>query len=182
MQDRSASGSPLSTDEGGLASIPALDGGARRPDNLPVRSIDLDPSSGGALVGASELVVLRGRLRGPASLRDLPSGWSPSAPRVLFRACRAAGWPDELPNGRHLSRELGLLLIRCGVSLVGIEAESIDPPGGEEEGCGALFRDRGVLVLTELDLGRLPPGRYGLVAWPEGKRALLIDPLPDGWR
>jgi len=134
--------------------------------------LHLDPSGGdvaslplGVCVGRSEVVALPGHQR-PITREDLPSGWSPSAPRVLFST---GTWPaaTRIPAAfASLSPALAEFLAGAGVVLVGIDTPSVDEPSAAGLPAHRSCAAHGIVILEGLDLERVPPGIFTLVAVP----------------
>ena len=134
--------------------------------------LHLDPSGADAAsiplvacVGPSEVLALPGHDR-PITREDLPSRWSPSAPRVLFST---GTWPAGtlIPAAfASLSPALVEFLAGAGVVLVGIDTPSVDEPFATgllaHRSCAA----HGMVILEGLDLERVPAGIFTLVAVP----------------
>jgi len=79
--------------------------------------------------------------------------------RLLFKARAAAAAPA-------LSPEAAALLVDAGVRLVGVEAASVDPASATELPAHRLLLSAGVVILENLDLSAVPPGRYELLCLP----------------
>ncbi len=89
---------------------------------VPVDAVPLE-----RLIGPAEVVGVSGP--GPRVQRDeLPEGWRPRAPRVLF-ATGSFPANARVIDGRFrgLDVELVRFLAGCGVSLVGLDTPSVDP-------------------------------------------------------
>lgn len=124
---------------------------------------------------------------GPEALAGVEVG---EGEGVLFRTSNSAtrrfvaveGEPPPVGIAPAGAREC----VRRGVSLVGLDAQSVDPPG-DERPAHEILLGAGVLLLEGADLAHVPPGRYTLICLPlrlagaEGSptRAVLIaPPLP----
>jgi len=127
-------------------------------------------------VGRCEVVALPGHDR-PIDLPDMPPGWQPSTPRVLF----ATGtWPVDSPippRFASLAPPFVDFLARAGVALVGLDTPSADAPGDAELPAHRLCLARSVLILEGLDLSDAPPGSYTLVAVPLRLVGLEASPV-----
>jgi len=90
------------------------------------------------------------------------------AERVLFRTLDLplASFPEAFPHFTPEAAEWLAGRVRGGLRLVGIDTFSVDAPDSKDLAAhGALFGG-GRVVLEELDLSRVAPGRYELVALP----------------
>ncbi len=142
-----------------------------------------------ACFGRCEVVAVPGH-RLPISEAELPPGWTPTTPRVLF----ATGtWPagSGLPLVfASLSPGFVDFLARAGVILVGLDTPSVDPPDATDLVAHRRCAFQNILILEGLDLASAPPGTYTLVAVPlrlpgaeaSPVRALLLPAktLPQG--
>lgn len=134
--------------------------------------LHLDPSGGdvasvplGVCVGRCEVVALPGHDH-PITREDLSSAWSPSAPRVLFST---GMWPAGAPIPRafaSLSPALVEFLAGAGVVLVGLDTPSVDEPSAAGLAVHRSCVAHGIVILEGLDLDRVPPGFFTLVAVP----------------
>jgi arylformamidase len=132
-------------------------------------------------------VVARVRPR-PGGLRpeDLPRGTDARlrrAPRLLLRtyASRPRSFDVEMS---HLTPALADHLADRGVVLVGLDTDSMDAFDSKDLPSHKRLAARGVAILEGLDLSRVRPGVYVLVALPlrlvgadaSPVRAALLDP------
>jgi arylformamidase len=134
--------------------------------------LHLDPSGAdvgslplGVCVGRCEVVALPGHDR-PITREDLPSGWSPSAPRVLFST---GTWPAGAPIPpafASLSPALVEFLAGADVVLVGLDTPSVDEPSAAWLPAHRSCVAHGMMILEGLDLDRVAPGFFTLVAVP----------------
>lgn len=116
-------------------------------------------------VGPCEVVGLPGHDR-PISESDLPAGWKPSTPRVLFATWT---WPTDTPipsTFATLAPYLVNLLARAGVVLVGIDTPSVDEPRAVELPAHRRCVAQSMAILEGLDFTGVIPGTYTLVAAP----------------
>jgi len=103
--------------------------------------------------------------------------------RILFKTRLTALGASLLEGSRHLSLDVALAMANAGVRLVGIDTPSIDHPDSKELMCHNLVYDSNMVNLENLELTKVDPGRYTLIAFPlriEGMdaspvRAVLID-------
>ena len=135
----------------------------------------------GRLIGPAEVVAVSAEVVAP---EHLPAGWSPAAPRLLLRT---DSHPLEAPIGPGLAAldaRLVHWLADRNVVLVGIDTPSVDPAGDLELSAHRALGRRGMVGLEGLDLSRVAPGLYTLIALPlplEGAeaspvRAVLLAP------
>lgn len=116
-------------------------------------------------IGRCEVVALPGHDQ-PIDIGDLPVGWNPSTPRVLFAT---GSWPVGTqipPSFASLTPAFVDFLARAGVALVGLDTPSADSPGATDLPVHRRCVDRSVLILEGLDLSSAAPGAYTLVAVP----------------
>jgi len=101
----------------------------------------------------------------PADLPAHVEGDLRRAPRLLLRtyAARPANFDVHM---RHLSPELADWLADRGVVLVGLDTDSMDAFDSKELPSHRRLAARGVAILEGLDLSKVEPGLYDLVALP----------------
>jgi arylformamidase len=129
------------------------------PDGAPIGRLPLDP-----FIGRACVVDLPGR--GEIGADALPRGTF-AAPRVLFRT-----------GGRvFLSPLAALRLADKGVLLVGTDAMSVDPHDAVDLPVHRTLLSSGVCVLENLDLARVTPGIYRMVALPLLFKELDASPV-----
>lgn len=92
------------------------------------------------------------------ALADLP-------PRVLVRTCDHAptAWSDDF--AAYAPETIDLLAAR-GVTLVGIDSQSVDPATSKTLDSHQLLRKHDLRVLENLVLDEVPEGDYELIALP----------------
>lgn len=133
----------------------------------------------GVCVGPCEVVALPGQARAIAP-DDLPPGWRPATPRVLFAT---GSWPAGSPVPAAFAALTPALvdsLADAGVVAIGVDSPSVDPAGSETFDAHHRCRARGVLIIEGLDLTGVAPGSYTLVAAPlriEGAEASPVRAL-----
>lgn len=119
-----------------------------------------------------------------AAPEDLPVGWTPSTPRILFRSDSFPldGAVEEGFSG--LSSALVHWLADRGVELVGIDTPSVDTFTAEDLQAHHALAERGLTWIEGLWLDEVEPDRYFLVALPlllEGAEAaparVILRPL-----
>jgi arylformamidase len=119
------------------------------------------------------------QLVGDASVVELPSvrsigrtelagiDWT-GVERVLFKTENSSHWRDGKfyeefvylePNGAEF-------LLERGIRLVGIDYLSIDKYKSEKHPTHFVLLTKNVVLIEGLDLSRVPPGRYHMVALP----------------
>lgn len=135
-----------------------------------------------ACFGLCEVVATSG-LAAALGTKDLPQGWQPRAPRLLF----ATGtWPAGSPVPpvfAGLAPELVDLVADLGAVLIGIDTPSVDHPAAAALPAHRRCLARGIVILEGLDLSAVFPGLYDLLALPlrlvsaeaSPVRAVLVD-------
>ncbi len=118
------------------------------------------------LIGPAEVVKIA-RAPRRIGLGNLPPGWRPRAPRVLFSTGTQAVPLD------HINRELagfGIDLVdalaRWGVVLVGIDTPSVDPFDSTAFEAHHALAAAGITWIEGLNLEAADPGLYELIALP----------------
>ncbi|MDA1195641.1 MAG: arylformamidase [Planctomycetota bacterium] len=105
-----------------------------------------------------------------------------AAGRVLLRSY--ASRPDAFDEGMaHATPELADWLAARGVTLLGIDTDSMDAFESKELPAHRQLNRHGIAILEGIDLSRVQPGRYELIALPlrlEGAdgspvRAVLVE-------
>lgn len=88
--------------------------------------------------------------------------------RVLFRTDNSSHWSDMRFHERfvYLEPEAARFLATHGVRLVGIDYLSIDAYSSIDHATHFVLLSESIVVLEGLDLSRVPPGDYQLVALP----------------
>jgi len=127
-------------------------------------------------IGRCEVVSLPGHAE-PIDLADMPPGWHPSTPRVLFAT---GSWPAGSPippSFASLTPAFVDFLARAGVALVGLDTPSADMPDAADMPAHRRCVDRSVLILEGLDLAGVEPGSYTLVAVPLRLVGLEASPV-----
>ncbi len=128
---------------------------------IPVDAIPLD-----RFLGPAEVVAAAGAPR-RVGRAHLPAGWTPRAPRVLFKT---GTQPVTAPALREdlagLDPGLVGFLADSGVILVGIDTPSVDPFDSESFAAHHALAGHGMTWIEGLDLEAVRPGLYTLVALP----------------
>lgn len=119
------------------------------------------------------------RARPASGLRLLPAdaGTGPFPKRVLFRTDSFPDperWSDDFCA---LSPELIHHLHSLGVVLVGLDTPSVDPAPSKKLESHAALLATGMGVLEGLDLSRVSPGDYTLIALPLNLEAAEASPV-----
>ena len=136
-------------------------------------------------VGRAEVVRIDSRV-GAATPQDLPSGWTPSEPRLLIRT-------DSHPldgsiTGEHagLSADVVNWLADRGVELIGIDTPSVDVFASGNHPAHHAVLARGLIAIEGLWLEGVEPGAYQLIALPillHGAEAApvraILKPIPN---
>lgn len=116
-------------------------------------------------VGPCEVLGLPGHDRA-ISTNDLPSGWKPATPRVLF-ATRTWALDAPIPaTFGSLAPSLVDFLARSGAILVGIDTPSVDDPVAVDLPSHRRCVTQSIAILEGLDFSGVIPGTYTLVAVP----------------
>ena len=128
-------------------------------DGAPIGRVPLE-----AYLGPARVVELPGRGEvGPDALPRRCFG----TPRVLFRT----------EGKTFLSPLAALALAEKGVLLVGTDAMSVDPEDATDLPVHRTLLSRGIAVLENLDLARVLPGEYHLIALPLNFGELDASPV-----
>ena len=115
---------------------------------------------------------------------DAIAGITELPPRVLFRTLQSNRPDDQFdPEFPPVQPDLAPILAENGVVLIGTDSPSVDPFDSEGMTSHHVLADNGIHILENLQLSRIKPGVYLLVAAPlkltgmDGSpvRALLID-------
>src|SRR5215210_2752510 len=111
---------------------------------------------------------------GPDHMEDLlPDG---DIERVLLKTGRTVAlgtFPDAWPT---LSEQSARMLLGRGVRLVGIDAPSVDQRESKTLPVHHMLFSGGAFLLENLDLRRVPDGRYELLAFP--LKVMALDAAP----
>ena len=88
--------------------------------------------------------------------------------RILFRTSNSTRMAEDeefFGDFVAISPEVAKVLAEAGVTLVGIDALSVDPKGGAGEAHDVLL-NAGVVLLENVNLSEVPPGEYELICLP----------------
>jgi arylformamidase len=100
--------------------------------------------------------------------RDLESlNWS-GVRRVLFKTDNSERWRDGQfhKDFVYLEPAAAKFLVERGLRLVGIDYLSVDPFGSDNHPTHFVLLPNNIVVLEGLNLSRVAPGRYHMVALP----------------
>jgi arylformamidase len=128
----------------------------------------IDQYSPEAFVRSAKVVAIQdGKSIRPAALAGIV--W-PEGGAVLFRTQNSEkkqGQVQKCPDDFvHLSREAAELCAHQGITLIGLDAISIDPLEDPHFPAHLALLGRGILVLEGIDLSGVPEGTYTLVCLP----------------
>jgi len=129
-------------------------------DGASVTDLPLERFFGDAIVVEVE---------GPVILPiHIPAGDEIEGKSVLFKTDHIHRWDPTrfLEDHVYLSPEAAQLLCERGVNLVGIDYLDIDRFGDETYPTHQILLGADIPILEGLDLSKVSPGRYGLVALP----------------
>lgn len=146
-------------------------------DGMDIAAIPLE-----LLVGQATVVEIREKRHIEAEDLD-----GVDSERVLFRTANQALWQRQAFSKDFVALTVPAAerLIETGIRLVGIDYASVDAFEASECPVHRLLAGAGVVVIENIDLARVPAGRYELVALPskladaEGAPArVMVRPLP----
>jgi arylformamidase len=139
-------------------------------------------------------------LMGPATVLDVPGVKSlkrsdienfdlSGVERVLFKTENSQHWNDAkfYEQFVYLEPEAAEFLVSRGIKLVGIDYLSIDEFKSESHPTHFVLLKRNVVIIEGLNLSRVPPGRYHMIALPlnlqdvDGAptRVILVESSPE---
>ena len=135
-------------------------------DDSGVAIESLDP---GLYVGPCLVIDVTGRdpIPGDAFPHSLPA-------RVLLKT---GAWPDSgtfPPDFPVLAAGVPMLLAQRGVRVIGVDVPSVDKSDSKTLPVHHALRAANILILESLDLSRIEPGEYELIALP------ILIPGSDG--
>jgi len=128
------------------------------------RTVDAVPLE--RLIGPAEVLRASGR-SARVSRDELPRGWRPRAPRILFAT---GSFPADAPiiddRFRGLDVELIQYMASCGATLVGIDTPSVDPLDSRTPEAHRALAAADMIWIEGLLLDGVAPGLYHMVALP----------------
>jgi len=130
--------------------------GGRKLDEIPVRD----------LVGPVSVIQVTGV---PSITRQhLKSLSWKNVERVFFKTDNSEHWNDGVFFERfvYLEPDAAEFLVQRNIRLVGIDYLSIDPYKSEKHPTHFVLLGHNVIIIEGLNLSRVPPGRYQMVALP----------------
>ncbi len=88
--------------------------------------------------------------------------------RILFKTKNSPYWnlPEFRKDFVYITKEAAQYLVDCRIKLVGIDYLSVDKFGNERADTHHVFLSNGVVIIEGLDLRRVEPGDYELIALP----------------
>lgn len=130
----------------------------------------------GRLLGPAEIVRLPAGC-GAAGCGDLPLGWAPLHPRVLFRTDSHGVGSPIVDGFSAISAELVDRLAEHGVFTVGIDTPSVDVFSSTELEAHHALSGHGMTWIEGLNLEGVEPGCYTLLALPMPLRGIDAAPV-----
>ena len=70
----------------------------------------------------------------------------------------------EITAYPHILPDAARFLASCRISLLGIDTPSVDPPGRDH--CHRILLEAGIVIVENLKLEEVPPGKYELLCLP----------------
>lgn len=115
----------------------------------------------------------------PGIDRDALASQVPEGTRRLLVKSRASARPDDRWDARWpaLTTEAAAWLVGRGIVLVGVDAASVDPAESTDLPVHRLLLEAGVVILENLALAAVAPGRYELIALPLRLAAMDGSPV-----
>jgi arylformamidase len=125
-------------------------------------SVDLDP-----YIGPCRVIEVRGAGDPPlVPAVELTADRLRGVRRVLLRTSDRSGWDRFDPTFTAVGPQAAQALVRAGVVLVGIDTPSVDHADSKDLAGHHVLLRGGVAILENLDLSRVEPGDYELIALP----------------
>jgi len=115
-------------------------------------------------IGPALLVALEGR--SSVTEADLRALELSGVERLLIRTGSCPDLGRFNPAFTYLEPEAIRYLASCGIRLIGTDAHSVDPSDSKELPAHNACAATGILILENLSLADVPPGRYELIALP----------------
>ena len=158
--------------EGAPANVSALSLGSHTgthvdaPAHFREGGVGVDRLPLDVLLGPARLYHVR--TSGPLDATRLRELDLRSRPRVLFKTLDTAPHLEEgfRTEGEGLTPDAARLLVDSDISLVGVDALSVEPAGSTAFGTHRILLDVGIIILEGLDLSVVPPGEYELLCLP----------------
>ncbi|HBV96810.1 MAG TPA: cyclase [Desulfotomaculum sp.] len=116
----------------------------------------IDPA---VLIGSSDLFGIEGISK--IGL-DHISGLKPGRRLILKTGFKISS--GEMKDYPYLLPDAGRYLVSCRISLLGIDSPSVDPPGSDQ--CHRILLEAGIVIVENLMLEGVPPGKYELMCLP----------------
>jgi len=130
-------------------------------------------AAGGLAAGALPLDVFVG----PARVIELPGKGEMGLDALPRRALGAARVIFKTRGRSFLAPLAAMRLAERGARLIGTDGASIDPADAEDLPVHRTLLSRGIFVLEGLDLSRVEPGDYRLIALPLKLTELDASPV-----
>lgn len=88
--------------------------------------------------------------------------------RILFKTKNSTYWnlPEFKKDFVYITKEAARYLVDCRIKLVGMDYLSVEKFGNEHADTHHVFLSNGVVIIEGLDLRRVEPGDYELIALP----------------
>jgi len=90
------------------------------------------------------------------------------------RSIASSAFPEDWP---FLSESCARILLGRGLKLLGVDCPSVDARGSRSLAVHLMLFAGNASILENLDLRRIPPGEYGLIAFPLKMMALDAAPV-----
>lgn len=130
--------------------------GGRRLNQIPIET----------LIGPASVVEISGRRS--IARADLEKLNSAGVQRILFKTDNSQHWTDGkfYEQFVYLEPEAAEYLVQHNIKLVGIDYLSIDQFRSVEHPTHFVLLRRNVVIIEGLNLSRVPPGAYHMIALP----------------
>ena len=141
------------------------------PRHILDKGKSVDQLSLEVLIGKAhvvEVVPLSGWAIQPSDLTV--AGVPRDAGRVILKTSNSDLWalgPQHFEEYFvHLSEKAAQWLAGCGIKLLGVDYMSVDGAHEKDMPAHHVLMEAGVVIVENLDLSRVPPGVYNLIALP----------------